>query len=189
MIRLPRVPRPVPATPLEEVRLDTDTMRVPHRIQTWIVTARCEVTGQVVMRYRGPDVAAARDAAGKDGTVLDGGLVWPTPEQADVCRCKGDESKQAACPWGHRSECHYPLTCGDADCGWINSVVESDADPLRDMLAVLDSDRSFTDSPDDGDLACACSRCGKLIASDAVRCRDLDGTEWRYHQACIMVGK
>jgi hypothetical protein len=53
---------------------------------------------------------------------------------------------------------------------------------------MLPGDRIFTDSPDSGDPACLCSRCGKTIEGNIVPIRVTDPlgvTERRYHPACI----
>lgn len=187
MIRWPK--HRSPADMKAEQAIDASAVQVPERVQMWLVTRTCDVTGQLILLYRGPDLAAAKEFASSPGggTVHDGGMVWPPPAQAKLCRCRGDVEKQQRCHWGHITECHYPLTCADADCGWINSYVEGDHDPLAEMVMVVDSDRQFRDSPEAGNASCACSRCGKLIAAGdvPVRCRDLDGGEWRYHPECL----
>lgn len=64
-------------------------------------------------------------------------------------------------------------------------------------LIPLPGDTFFRDSPDSGDPACLCSRCGQPIAEDEVAVRiwpkppgpgepleDHQDGEYRYHQAC-----
>ncbi len=57
-------------------------------------------------------------------------------------------------------------------------------------LEVRATDRKFVDSPDAGDPACLCSRCGEPIGEDQVPIRNvvLDGqvfVEYRYHARCV----
>lgn len=188
MIRLPKIPNHQPATQAEECSLYDTVLRMPERVQTWLAVALDAGTGLRVLRYRGGDLDEARRLAGLDGVVLDGGQVWPTPESAEACRCNGDIQAQVKCPWGHPNECHYPLSCSDADCGWINSRAAGDADPLVEDVRIDPTDRQFFDSPREGSHACLCSRCGDRIDEDAVRIRGLGsetGVEWRYHQKCL----
>lgn len=67
------------------------------------------------------------------------------------------------------------------------------------MFDILDTDKVFYDSPNTGDPACCCSRCGKPIPEDvpAVRAWPSEpgdqgydpnatgGTEFRYHPECV----
>lgn len=54
------------------------------------------------------------------------------------------------------------------------------------QLKILPTDKSFTDSPDVGDPACLCSRCGKRIGVEEVPTRaTLNGRlEYRYCDRC-----
>jgi hypothetical protein len=60
---------------------------------------------------------------------------YPPPEKNPACRCyvKGDAAsfmRAMFCPYGHMTECHYPMTCAEAECGhWeIERESEEEAD-------------------------------------------------------------
>ncbi len=56
------------------------------------------------------------------------------------------------------------------------------------MIAIKQTDRLFTDSPDAGDQDCLCSRCGKIITEDeapAIRMFVEGKYEYRYHARCL----
>lgn len=54
------------------------------------------------------------------------------------------------------------------------------------MLTILQTDTKFYDSPDAGDPACLCSRCGKVIDEAPIRAFPENGEyEYRYHPACL----
>jgi hypothetical protein len=55
-------------------------------------------------------------------------------------------------------------------------------------LAILPSDRRFTDSPDVGDRACICSRCSRPIPENEVPIRawpESGAYEYRFHARCL----
>ncbi len=63
-----------------------------------------------------------------------------------------------------------------------------DAAALHGYLqaAQRSDDRAFLDSPEPGDAACLCSRCGERIDDEVVLRVFLDNaTERRYHLACL----
>ncbi len=57
------------------------------------------------------------------------------------------------------------------------------------MFEIRPTDEFFADSPDAGDPACRCSRCGLVIAVTAVRMWDeehgMPKGEYRYHPECL----
>lgn len=56
------------------------------------------------------------------------------------------------------------------------------------MIKILLTDTKFHDSPDVGDPACLCSRCGKVIGEDEMPIRlwpDSGQYEYRFHPACV----
>ena len=68
-------------------------------------------------------------------------------------------------------------------------------DPAPNVARILPSDRRFPDSPDGGQIACLCSRCGQPITEEEV---EQDGppirvwpeevdSEYRFHPRCFGV--
>ena len=62
---------------------------------------------------------------------------------------------------------------------------------MSDLIAVLPTDRLFLVSPETGDPACLCSRCGQVCKTTPLRVfipasyEFPQGAEYRYHGRCV----
>ena len=58
--------------------------------------------------------------------------VYPSPSDNPECQCAGSPLAQMFCPFGHMTECHYPLTCSQAECSHYLTAVDAQIDDLLD---------------------------------------------------------
>ncbi len=74
---------------------------------------------------------------------------------------------------------------------WCETMDEAFKKCLHNMqtsgtIKILQTDTKFYDSPDAGDPACLCSRCGEAIEEAPIRAFPESGEyEYRYHPACL----
>lgn len=55
-------------------------------------------------------------------------MKFAKPNQVPTCVCRDTPNPMAAtfCPYGHMTECHYPLDCGQASCSHVTRYEEVD---------------------------------------------------------------
>ena len=47
------------------------------------------------------------------------------PDSVNICRCRDNRASPMFCITGHVTECHYPLTCGQAACNHLHKYDET----------------------------------------------------------------
>jgi hypothetical protein len=185
-------------------------MKTPDRVRWYTVWGMRLGRGVRVTLYDGPDHDVAQKA-GDSAKLLDPPLYaevvltpswrYPPPELARGCKCKEAPNRQILCPWGHLTSCHWPLECHEAECDRAQESHEAVAltalapgmgenTKLATWLSLgvdVAHDRVFADSPDEGDPACLCSRCGGVIEVAPIRLWPEPGKdlEMRFHAECL----
>ncbi len=46
-------------------------------------------------------------------------ITYPTPENNPKCKCYPNMMAAFFCSYGHMLECHFPMTCEEADCSHL----------------------------------------------------------------------
>jgi hypothetical protein len=175
---------------------------VPRREDYYLVKGNRD--GALVIVYAGPsatEAEAARYTAQQSGKVVDlttlHGFEYPPPERNEACRCRLNPVRQTLCPHGHMTECHHPQSCAEAVCShYLEEEARGDPPPEPQQqtanwlaAAIQPQDTLFDDSPETGDPACLCSRCGQRIRlRDGVAVRmwpEGRDKEYRFHTACL----
>lgn len=57
-------------------------------------------------------LAAKSSAGAHEQTTMN----YPDPEHNPICQCYPNMMSCMFCPYGHMLECHYPMTCEEAEC-------------------------------------------------------------------------
>lgn len=91
---------------------------VPPPLETyWVIITTCgdifHATDETIARR----MREADAEYGEVRTAREEG--YAPPEAQPHCQCRGNPIAPFACPYGHASACHYPLTCADAACGHV----------------------------------------------------------------------
>lgn len=91
----------------------------------------------------------------------------PHPEIAKQLGVKGNDKcvcatplEAMACPWGHMTECHYPMDCEEAQCSHFLQSADPDFYP----------EIFFADDEDELDDEPQCKKCHEYI--EVCQCED-----------------
>ena len=80
------------------------------------------------------------------------------PDKNPKCQCYPKMIKAFFCQYGHMTECHYPMTCEEAECSHYEAEMEADPlyeDPDLDAIEWDDPEENKSEndrSSDQGDL-------------------------------------
>jgi len=58
---------------------------------------------------------------------------YPSPAGNPKCVCWPNLMAAMFCPYGHMTECHYPMTCTEAECSHYQAEMDLEEDSLNDL--------------------------------------------------------